>query len=261
MAVFYENSKRGVSSWITDEMTFSAHLHSQVEIICVIEGEVNVTINFENKTLREGDSAIIFPNIVHSYESIVKNKIRLTMFDLDVVPNYSSTLLKYTPDTPFMSESQIHKDAQNAMQTLCEEEIKDKRLSSAYANIIMGRILASIELTAADTLTSNDIMMKILNYICENYKDNISLDVLSKKVGASKYHISRIFSSRIGCSFNKYVNSLRVGLSQYLLMHSNLSITDIAYECGFESQRSFNRAFKEFTGYTPSEVKKLNISQ
>ena len=53
-------------------------------------------------------------------------------------------------------------------------------------------------------------------------------------------------------SFNQYVNSLRVNLAQNLLRSTKKSVLDICYECGFDSQRTFNRAFKELCGASPS---------
>jgi len=62
----------------------------------------------------------------------------------------------------------------------------------------------------------------------------------------------------MGCGFNEYVNKLRVEKAKNLLVQSKLSILDVALECGFDNQRSFDRVFLKFQRSTPSKYKKKN---
>ena len=114
-----------------------------------------------------------------------------------------------------------------------------------------------------EKLTLNDheaadmtIVEKILEYCDNEYMNNISLDTLSKKVGASKYYISRIFSTKIKISFNDYINTLRINASKRLLKHSKDSIEVISGEVGFSTVRSYNREFKRIVGISPSQYRK-----
>ena len=83
----------------------------------------------------------------------------------------------------------------------------------------------------------------------------ITLDSMAKELGVSKYVLSRIFSSTFHTNFNQYLNEQRLNHVIYMLEYTDLSITDICLESGFQSQRTFNRAFQDRYKKTPSEYK------
>ena len=64
-------------------------------------------------------------------------------------------------------------------------------------------------------------------------------------LGISKYVLSRLFAKTFHCNFNKYVNGVRLNYAIAALENTKESITSICFEAGFESQRTFNRVFKE----------------
>ena len=79
-------------------------------------------------------------------------------------------------------------------------------------------------------------------------------------LGVSKYVLSRMFAKTFHCNFNQYINSVRVNYATAMLERSTESITNICLDCGFESQRTFNRAFKDRYKMTPREYRnKVNI--
>jgi transcriptional regulator GlxA family with amidase domain len=95
----------------------------------------------------------------------------------------------------------------------------------------------------------------MIRYTSENYHQPITLDGLATEVGISKYHLSRIFSTKLNTSFTDYLNSFRIGLAKNLLETSDMDILQICYSCGFESQRTFNRVFKNACGLSPRDFR------
>ncbi|MBQ8003086.1 MAG: AraC family transcriptional regulator [Clostridia bacterium] len=71
----------------------------------------------------------------------------------------------------------------------------------------------------------------------------------------SKYTLSRLFNTKLKDGFNDYLNSLRVR-NAIELMETGKSISECAYESGFENLRTFNRAFKKVMGICPSAWRK-----
>jgi AraC-like DNA-binding protein len=71
----------------------------------------------------------------------------------------------------------------------------------------------------------------------------------------SYHHLSRLFGETVGTSFRQHLNRLRVNEADRLLAGSTLSITDIALHCGFNSLRTFNRAYQALRGQTPSSTR------
>jgi AraC-like DNA-binding protein len=79
---------------------------------------------------------------------------------------------------------------------------------------------------------------------------------MSRDLGVSRSHLSHTFSQRLGTNFRSYVNALRIDQACEMLKGTEDSVTHIAYECGFESQRTFNRVFMEQCGLSPSEYRR-----
>ncbi|WP_111683100.1 AraC family transcriptional regulator [Winogradskyella tangerina] len=96
---------------------------------------------------------------------------------------------------------------------------------------------------------------KIFNHINDNFKDHISLDEIADKVSMTVPAFCRYFKKVTGKTFTKLVNEYRVVHATKLLSESQMSITDISYECGFNNFSHFNKVFKEFTGKSASKYR------
>lgn len=85
----------------------------------------------------------------------------------------------------------------------------------------------------------------------------LKLDDVVKYLGIPQKLISAVLNQHLNKSFNEFVNGYRIEACKVRLRSdsSNLTITGIAYECGFNSQATFQRAFKTATGLTPKEYK------
>ncbi len=101
----------------------------------------------------------------------------------------------------------------------------------------------------------------IYKYINENFKEHISLDEIADIANMTVPAFCRYFKKVTGKTFTKLVNEYRVVHATKLLTESQSSITDIAFECGFNNFSHFNKLFKEVTGKSASkyrnEVKKI----
>ncbi|MEN1783851.1 MAG: GyrI-like domain-containing protein [Bacteroidota bacterium] len=85
-----------------------------------------------------------------------------------------------------------------------------------------------------------------------NTSNNITLEELAAYAFLSKYHFHRIFKSIIGDTAKEYLTRLRLEKSALLLKNTKKEVNDIAYECGYTSPETFNRAFKSYFSVNPS---------
>jgi len=95
-------------------------------------------------------------------------------------------------------------------------------------------------------------MKNAIDYIENYFSEDISLVVAAKKANLSIFYFSRVFKDISGMNYKTYLNSVRVNKAENMLETTNKSITDIAFECGFNSIRTFNRVYKEIKGDIPS---------
>jgi AraC family transcriptional regulator len=94
----------------------------------------------------------------------------------------------------------------------------------------------------------------VLDYIQANLAENLHLEELGQEVGMSQFYFSRLFKQSLGITPHQYVIQQRVKQAKYLLQKGELSLADIALECGFANQGHLNRHFKLLIGATPKEI-------
>ncbi len=92
----------------------------------------------------------------------------------------------------------------------------------------------------------------VCKYIEQNYHTDITLEQAAKVCGFSLHHFSRFFKETAGMNFVHYVNAFRIDKAKLLLQDREASITDIAYQVGFNSIETFNRVFKKLNNCTPT---------
>ena len=96
-----------------------------------------------------------------------------------------------------------------------------------------------------------------MDILSREYREQLTLEGLSKRLGVSRFTLSRVFSEQIGCGFPEYVNRLRLNEAETMLANTGLPITEISYRCGFETPRTFNRVFRGQLGVTPREYRSI----
>lgn len=96
---------------------------------------------------------------------------------------------------------------------------------------------------------------KVVGYIQNHLEQSMTIDELANVACFSSYHFHRIFTAYTGEPLQVFVRRLRIQKAMKELLYSNLSITDIALSCGYQSQTSFNKAFKQMTALSPSQFR------
>ena len=98
---------------------------------------------------------------------------------------------------------------------------------------------------------SHPVVADTIEYIHNNLDKDLTLEKLANEVHVSKNYLSLLFSKFVGLSLSNYINKLRIEKSKKLIKETNLSLLDIALECGFNSQSYFCSVFKKFEHMSP----------
>lgn len=257
MYPFYETTKNNESFYFnifkSTNMNFPPHMHSHVEFIYVIEGEIIVTINKEKEKIRKGHIAFSFPNDIHSYETTSDSKVIITIFSPEIIYGYFENKSDVTLENPFYC---CPLKVNVFLNILLENfnSTSNEFITKGMLYSIFGKMDSVFKFENKKYIYDN-IVQILLKYIGNHFTENLTLDSLSKALGFSKFYISRLFTNKIGYQFNEYINMLRINMAQTLLTETNMSILDIALECGFDSQRNFNRVFKNLISLTPTKFR------
>ena len=100
---------------------------------------------------------------------------------------------------------------------------------------------------------------RALQYIHENYCHNISLEEVAGICRVSPEHFSRTFSGETGFSFCRYINELRMKKAEAALRRGdNVSIAELAADCGFNDSNYFSLKFKKMYGISPKKFQLEN---
>ena len=265
MNPMYENRQESFVGFRTDYLAFPPHLHAELEILYVWDGSIEVTIDGHKKSLKQGDMGIIFPNSIHSYDMPsdgAQNSFDIFIVKPLLVGDYSYVLLNTHPLTPFLDAAVLTEDVPYAIRRLLEQAQSNPQLSicKGYLLILLAYVWPRLSLEQNQNADNNDSIYQSVNYVLKNYQQPFTMEHMAKDLGMGKYQLSRIFSDKLHVGFNDYVNQIRIHHAQELLCSTDITITDVAYSCGFDSSRTFNRAFQKFTHVCPHTFRKLNNS-
>ena len=229
---------------------YSPHMHRHHELIHVKSGELILTMNGRDETISQGEYGWIPSNYIHSYRTPTSSVVDVCIFSEDHVPLFAKEIREKKADkVKFTCRDSVMRFADQEL--FVTEKLPDLYTLKAALYAVLGELLSQVTFTNATA--KNEILMdRIVRYVADNYTDNITLKSAAKELGYEEHYLSRCFHNTVPMHFSKYVNLFRVDAATTLLQHTDLSISDIAMQSGFQSIRSFNRVFLEVTGKTPS---------
>ena len=111
------------------------------------------------------------------------------------------------------------------------------------------------------TKNSNAAVKNAVAYIKNNITADLSLETVAKEVKFAPSYFHKLFKSATGKPLHKYIEGLRIEKAANMLITEEMTLTQIAYECGFSSQSYFSYAFKRHTGMTPRAYAKRIVER
>ena len=101
---------------------------------------------------------------------------------------------------------------------------------------------------------------QVMEYIEHRLTDELSLERISEYAGVSDYHFRKIFFYLSGLTLSEYIRNRKLSEANKNLLNGE-SVTDVAFKYGYQSVDGFTRAFKNWSGFLPSDVIKKGISK
>lgn len=239
------------------------HDHNCYEIYFLVHGECAFFLNNRTFHITDNDMAFIDKGLLHNANYLSKKYTRMYMHFTDehidpaVIASMSELFKQgvYTPENPDFVKSIFH--------TIKTEMKKNDFLSAAIIKCSLTELFAycirNKSSQSAANMT-NPVIERIIKYISNNYEKNITLESLSKLFKMSSGHLSRLFLNNTGFSIKKYVTIIRIKNAKTMLKCSKKSVSQIAFDCGFNDSNYFSKAFKDKTGLSPLAYRKSDES-
>lgn len=275
---YSENKQRGTfdfpfefyhvdSSHPRYEMAY--HWHVEYEIIRILTGTLHVTMDEKEFTATPGDIVFVNSGILHSgipsdcvYQCIVfdmnaflKNNPRCSTYIKQIIDHSAFVYHHFTP-----KNQQIHQivwDIFNAMESQ----------KTGYELIVFGELYHFFGVVFSEQLYFSDSpqdrrdyrkimqLKKVLDYMEANYSSPVTLEQLSASVNMSPKYFCRFFYQMTHRTPIDYLNYQRIEHASYQLATTDISVTEVAYNCGFNDLSYFIKTYKKYKGITPGKSK------
>lgn len=235
---------------------FPVKFHKQLELCYVLDGVLNAEIEGKKKSLNKGDVYLVFPNIHHAVFNS-NASVLIAIIDGEIVHSYREILSHQKPKDPVITSDNLDDGVDTLFQQIHDSYINESPFRSTILHSLFNALLGML-LNSCQTIprnSENELIEKVLIYFSDHFTEKITLDDIASEFNYSKYYISHIINDTLHCNFSTLLNSYRISLAQNLLISSAKSIGEIASECGFQNQSSFNRVFAKLVGVSPCKFR------
>lgn len=240
----------------------AAHLHPELELLFVVEGQAQVQFGTEHRTLGKEDVLLVNSSLSHS----VSAHAGTILFHLRYAPQLLTQLLGgqavyFQCDSvgdrsrPYGELRQLLREA--VYQYVQQRKTDCLKFSALYRvlDCLMESYQVEPTTEAMEHLTDDEKLRQIFQYINQNYQYSVSLSELADRLYRSQSTLSRFFKRKTGVYFVDYVAQIRMNHAVRELLHTDKGITSVAVDCGFSSPSVFNRSFRDVFGMTPTEYR------
>ena len=221
---------------------FSLHIHKAFECYAVTKGRAEVKIDGKKYELFKGEAVLVFPYQRHEYKTDLNTDVWVCLFSQDLVESYNR------------SSDYLPKNSKFLYSVDNLAEVKGLLMQKSLCYNICALFDNGREYEKKERIEA-DLILRLLNFVSENYMSECTLYLASKHVGYDYNYVSKIFKSTVKLSFNNYVNNIRIAQACKLLKTTNLPISAISEKCGYAYVRTFNREFLKIMKTTPKEYR------
>ena len=232
---------------------WAPNFHNSFEFYYIMEGNLTANVNASNVELLKGDCLLIAPNMPHSLHKHGDNKFFVGVFSADFVPTFANNKM-HTPFIKFRIEG------------ITLEFLKEKMFRTSTPDMFELKSCLYAICDCASKHDDNDVNSPAINadfviktneYISHNLNQNFTRREIADHLNYEEHYFSNLFTLNFRVNFKTYVNTLRLSSACSLLKETDMTITDIAYKCGFNGIRNFNTLFKTHIGKTPSQYRSV----
>jgi AraC-like DNA-binding protein len=270
-----KKSVSSIHSFIVQEYAGPAfdpnwHFHPEYQLFCVVEGAGTRFVGDTIKPFRPGDLVMLGPDLPHLWRS-----------DPPRQPGAAARGIVVYFREDFLGRDFFEKQEMVRLKQLFEKAGRGLEIRGQTREVVtrkmhelphlegFGRVLALLDILHGlalsdeyDYLTSlgyvnafkpseTERMRKVHEYVMGHFGREISLPQVAALTNMAPSAFCRYFKARANKTFSNFVSEVRIGHACRLLIEGNLSVSQVAYECGFKTISNFNRQFKAIVHENP----------
>ena len=234
---YYRSGKKGYDA-TSGDIEYPAHFHHNLEVCVMRSGERDMCIGGKQIHAKAPCVAVVDSFVVHSYgKGDGEHCVIVIPYDMLYEFNQIRRGKNFAED--YIQSKEL---AEAIMKIYYEHLNCNQNYYRKYSavNLIMSLLLENIPLVDSHGESENDLINRILAYVQQSYRENITLESIAHELGYARGHLSRVFHKYVNEGFPTYVNRLRMEEVEKRL-DSGENITNLIYEAGFQSPQTYYR--------------------
>lgn len=243
------------------------HFHNRHELYYLEKGRTKYFIDNEIFNLESGDMVFVPKGTFHKTDSEDNGsgveRLIFVFSDDFLGPDAQ----KYIDDLKRHKFIRVNKETLHKLKEIFRKiESEDRKRQEGYSELERLYLMELLILISRHRLKESParlkpthyIIQEAAKYISENYHANLTLNSLAEQFAMSPGHFSKQFKKITGVGLNEYINIVRISAAELMLTKTNLPITTVATECGFNDSNYFAAVFKRLKGITPKKFSMLS---
>ncbi|CUS25567.1 AraC-like transcriptional regulator YisR [Paucilactobacillus oligofermentans DSM 15707 = LMG 22743] len=234
------------------------------EIIIVVEGDIYIQVGSEQITLNKNDCLLIPPHVRHfGFKESTNGSIYYWMHFFpngEVTSSYASTLdtNHYEVKIPFLFNIINFERIAILVRELLDSANEEQPVLLA-SNYYMSSILIEISNQYCKSVTNhskNSMRFEMIkNWIRIHSHEKINVKKIAKEFHMTPVYLTKLFQENEQMTTVHFINLVKAKQAEELLLTTDLSIKEIAYELSFNNEKYFLRVFKQITFITPTHYR------
>ena len=235
------------------------HYHPHYEIYYMKEGNCRYFIDDRFYNVEAGDVILIPKGVIHRANYTTDSHSRLLLnFTDHFLPEPIINI--FEQKKYIFRAKEIARNIEGIFQKIEKEytnpDTYTQHLLRIHTAEMLFLILRHPGSSEEVTSTGNELIDGIVKYIKDSYMSDIKLSGVAKLKSVSPEHLSRTFKRCTGFGFNEYVTLLRLRRAEEMIKSEpQMTISEIAYECGFNDGNYFSYKFKKVYGISPMKLR------
>ena len=242
------------------------HVHQDLaEIICIAQGHGNYTVDNRSYDVQKGDLIFINSGVLHDTCGNFDADICIYMLGIKQLrlKGHKENHLISSNQSPIITSDQHTDQIQQLFSMLAHftpQHSKDAPSTEIGNHLLQALIILLHTLVQNSTtkLVGQDynLGLRIKEYIDEHYLEDMKLADIADALHVNSYYLSHTFKKILGYSPMQYIIHRRIGEAQNLLITTDLTITEIALQCGYNNSNYFQVVFNTMSGMPPGKYRK-----
>lgn len=244
------------------DVKYIPHFHTEPEIVYVIQGKVNVTIENNTFIITEGDICIFTPGLIHNLYTYESSKtFVMKLFPSEHLGNiqlYNNIIHRGDEVYDKLLENikciMTENKEKNTGYELCVNICAEKIFLLIIRNMKYSKLKDTAQIKLAN---KNEFLNSVTAFLEEHYAEDITLEEAAMHHNYTKSYFCHYFKAVTGVTFWRYYTIFRLEKALNMMKeYPDKKLIEIASNAGFKNVRSFNQSFKEYHHCTPREYVK-----